>query len=287
MKNSRMHIHIIITILILIIIILTSIIFYFCMQNSFSYKNPSSSDSANENISTKESIDKTNVKNEYKPNNSNNTKKSNTKSTMKSPNNINTKKDATFSLQKFFPNLEGKVLNYSGTAEFMETITVNKILKSPNKTHIILKGALNNMDEKTNQNSTVEYDYEISNSEIKIFTKNHPMYYWQPITSSQTLLKGPIQIGNHWFEDLIINKKTYTANSNIVDIFKDADNKTLIKIETIINNIPNYPSNTYKETRVFKEGMGLYSYEKTILLKSDNNSGPTPLDFNLHLVENQ
>ncbi|AWZ49638.1 hypothetical protein C3495_12895 [Clostridiaceae bacterium 14S0207] len=287
MKNSRTHTYTIITILILIILILTSIIFYFYIKNSFSYKNPSGSDSANANISTKKATDKNNVKNECQPNTSNNTKKSDTKSTTESPNNTTEIKDTTFPLTKFLPNLEGKVLNYSGTAEFMETITVNKVLKSSGKTNIILKGALNNMSEKGNQNSTVEYNYEISNNDIKVFTKNSPIYHWQPIASSQTLIKGPIKVGNSWCENLIIDKKTYTATSTIVNVFKDSDNKTLIKIETIINNIPNYPSNTYKETRVFKEDMGLYSYEKTILLKSDNNSGPTPLDFNLHLVENQ
>lgn len=194
-------------------------------------------------------------------------------------------------IENFFPIVEGKVLNYSGVAEYNENLTVSKIIKGKNKKTIILKGEIISLeDENKNKkiNKNLEYTYEIYKDAVRVTINNPIREFSQSIIDSQFALKAPIKSGNSWSENVSIKGKTHKCNSMILSVSKDTDGKSLVKIQHIVKNMPNYPDNTYKEIKTYKEGLGLYQYENTILLSDpENKSKPTPFDFKYKIFEDK
>ncbi|CAM2854001.1 hypothetical protein HAHI6034_06325 [Hathewaya histolytica] len=200
----------------------------------------------------------------------------------------NTADKTDVSLEKFFPLIEGKVLNYSGSADFMESLTVSKITTNSDKKTIVLKGKIVNMEEmEQKKEQSLEYMYEIFSDYVRITTKNSPRYPSQSIIDSNTIIRYPLKINNSWTERVIINGTSKECIGTIINITKDSDNKSIIKVQYVVNNLPKYPNNTYKEIRTYKEGLGMYEFENTILLDNEETSSkPTPFEFKCKIYEN-
>ncbi|WP_142413558.1 hypothetical protein [Hathewaya massiliensis] len=198
-------------------------------------------------------------------------------------------KEPTVNIENFFPLVEGKVLNYSGVAEYGENLTVSKIINEQNKKTIILKGQIINLEDSSNKPSkNLEYAYEIYKDYVKVTTQNPNREFSQSIIDSHIALKTPIKSGNSWEEEVTINGENHKCKSVILDVSKDMNGKSLIKIQHIVEDMPNYPNDTYKEIKTYKEGLGLYQYESTILLPNDEDkSKPTPFDFKYKIFEDK
>ncbi|MFD3156239.1 hypothetical protein ACFIJ5_05180 [Haloimpatiens sp. FM7330] len=182
-------------------------------------------------------------------------------------------------LASLFPFVEGTVLRYSGTLEHMHTLTLNKVIDG-DVLKLNFKGQIEDLSEgETKKDLTIEEEYIIDKDSVK------QVKSWQSIINEQVVLKLPIKKGNVWKQKVIIKGKEYEAETKIVDISKDEKNKNMVKTETIVKGIKNYPQNTYKEIKVYKQDKGLVEFTNTILLEGKENEKPTSMEFGYHLFE--
>ncbi|KYH34705.1 hypothetical protein CLTEP_13020 [Clostridium tepidiprofundi DSM 19306] len=225
----------------------------------------------------------------------NNTKvEDNNKKYTKSDNNKNidkSKKEHKYSdeLAKYFPNVEGTVLKYSGTAEYGHVLTLSNVDEKNDKLILDFKGEIEDMSDgegPSKEELMFEKEYEIGSDYVKEKQKNKERRHSQSIIREQTVLKLPLKEGNKWEEKVTIDGKEYTAIVKIVQISKDKDGKALIKTETVVKGIEHYPENMYKESKTFKEGKGIIEFKNVILFpKAYNGDKDAHMNFGYSLFE--
>lgn len=187
-------------------------------------------------------------------------------------------------LLSYFPSVEGTVFNYSGTAEYGQTLTLNKVTDSEDLLTLNFKGEILDVSEgegNSKEDRVIETEYTIDKDSVTQTQKNLTRRFSQSIIKDQVVLKAPIKIGNNWDGKVSIDGKEYTIETKITDVSKDDKNKSIVQTETTINGIDNYPENTYKEIKIFKEGKGLVEFKNTILL------GENPFEFGYMLFESE
>lgn len=199
-----------------------------------------------------------------------------------------TKNEKAYSteLAKYFPQAEGTVLNYNGTAEYGHILTLNKITEGNDKLTLNFKGEIQDMSEGEGEASKkdllFETQYEIGNDYAKGIENS------QSIIKEHTVLKLPLEEGNSWEEKVSIEGKEYTAKTKIIEIAQDEDGKNLVKTETVINDMEYYPENTYKEVKTFKEGKGLKEFQNIILFSAAyEGDKDAHMEFGYHLYESK
>lgn len=187
-------------------------------------------------------------------------------------------------LLSYFPSVEGTVFNYSGTAEYGQTLTLNKVIENEDLVTLNFKGEILDVSEgegNSKEDRAIETEYTINKDSVTQAQKNLTRRFSQSIIKDQVVLKSPIKVGNTWDQKVSIDGKEYTVTTKITDVSKDDKNKNIVQTETIINAIENYPENTYKEIKIFKEGKGLVEFKSTILLGETKN----PFEFGYMLFE--
>ncbi len=187
-------------------------------------------------------------------------------------------------LLSYFPSVEGSVFNYSGTAEYGQTLTLNKVADNEELLTLNFKGEILDVSEgegPSKEDRVIETEYTINKNSVTEVQKNLTRRFSQSIIKDQVVLKLPIKVGNTWDQNVSIDGKEYTMKTKITDVSKDDKNKNIVKTETTINGIENYPENTYKEIKIFKEGNGLVEFKNTILLGETKD----PFEFGYMLFE--
>ncbi|WP_099188258.1 hypothetical protein [Tepidibacter mesophilus] len=189
-------------------------------------------------------------------------------------------------LSSYFPSVEGTVFNYFGTVEYAQTLTLNKVTDNKDLLTLNFKGEILDVSDgegPSKEDRVIETKYTINKDEVKEIQKNLTRRFSQSIIKDQVVLKLPIEVGNTWDQKFNIDGKEYTVKTKITDVSKDDKNKNIVRTETIINGIENYPENTYKEIKIFKEGKGLVEFKNTILLGETKN----PFEFGYMLFESE
>lgn len=189
-------------------------------------------------------------------------------------------------IAKYFPSVEGTVLRYSGTAEYGQTLTLNKVTDKENSLVLDFKGEIEDMSDgegPSKEELSLETQYVIDKDSVKEIQKNIKRRHSQSIIREQIVLKLPIESGKTWAQKVNIDGIEYTAETKITEVATDDKNKNIIKTETVIKGIESYPDKTYKEIKTFKEEKGLVEFVNTILLGESKE----PFEFGYKLFEPQ
>lgn len=192
-------------------------------------------------------------------------------------------------MAKYFPAVEGTVLIFSGTVEYGQTLTLNGVIKNDDKLVLNFKGEIEDLsggEGLSREERILETTYEINKDSIKEIRKNETRRHSQSIIREQVVLKLPVEEGNKWTQEVMIDNKTYEAETTIIDISKDNKGKSLVKTETRVPGMEEYPDKVYKEVRVYKEGKGLVEYNTTILLAGESQE-KMPFEFGYRLFEEE
>ncbi|WP_432661844.1 hypothetical protein R9X47_14860 [Wukongibacter baidiensis] len=194
-------------------------------------------------------------------------------------------------LAKYFPSVEGTVLNYFGTVEYGQTLTLSKVIENEDRLILGFKGEMLDLSggesSKKKEDFILETEYEIDKDSVKEIQRNEERRYSQSIIREQIVLKTPIEEGKKWNQTVNIDGKEYTVETKITEISKDEKGKGLVKTETIIKDIESYPENTYQEVRTYKEDKGLVSFSTMILLKGSEGQEDTPFEFGYRIYEQE
>ncbi len=192
-------------------------------------------------------------------------------------------------LAKYFPAVEGTVLIYNGTVEYGQTLTLNSVIKNDDKLTLNFKGEIEDLsggEGLSREERILETTYEINKDSIKEIRKNETRRHSQSIIREQVVLKLPVEEGNKWTQEVMIDNKTYESETTIIDISKDDKGKSLVKTETRVPGMEEYPDKEYKEVRVYKEGKGLVEYNTVILLAGESQE-TMPFEFGYRLFEEE
>lgn len=202
---------------------------------------------------------------------------------------VKDKKSYSSELAKYFPDVEGTVLNFIGTLEYGHGLTLNKVKEKNDKLILVFKGQIEDVSEgegPSKEELMLETEYEIGNDYVKEIQKNEKRRHSQSIIREQIVLKLPLEKGKTWEQKVNVEGKEYTAQTKIVELSKDEDGKNLIKTETLIKDIEFYPDNTYRETKTFKEGKGLVEFQNVILFPAAyEGDKEAHMEFGYHLFE--
>ncbi|SHK04040.1 hypothetical protein [Paramaledivibacter caminithermalis] len=193
-------------------------------------------------------------------------------------------------LASYFTTVEGTVLKYYGTAEYGQTLTLNKALEDEDSLKLIFKGEIQDLSEgegASKDELMLESEYLINKDSVKETIKNEEIRFSQSIIREQIILKAPIEEGTSWKQTVSIDGKEYEAETKIIEVSKDEKDRNLVKTETNVKDIESYPENTYKEIRAYKEGKGLVEFSNTIILKGPQGEEPIPFEFGYRLYEEE
>ncbi|QZY55187.1 hypothetical protein [Crassaminicella profunda] len=197
---------------------------------------------------------------------------------------VKTEKGYSQELTKYFPAVEGMVFNYSGVAEYGQTLTLNKVIEENEKITLNFKGEIEDMSEgegPSKEDRILETQYVINEDDVKEIQKNKTRRFSQSIIREQVVLKLPIEEGASWNQQVNIDGKEYTAETKITDVSTDPENKSMVTTEIIIKGMKGYPEDTYKEVKTFKEGKGLIAFEYIMLLEGEEETTPFPFNYSL------
>ncbi|MCY6485309.1 hypothetical protein OW763_13295 [Clostridium aestuarii] len=197
-------------------------------------------------------------------------------------------KEYSEELAKYFPLEKGIKLYYCGTLEYAHALTLSEIEDKKEKLILKFKGKIVDVSEgeggATEEDLLIDIDYIIGKDSI--IEKNKKIKEGQLTDSEKTILKEPIVVGTAWNQKITLEGKEYEAETKIVDVSKDKENKDTIKTETIIKGIDNYPESTYKEILTYKEGKGLVEFTKTLpLYETEQGKQSYGFDFEYHLFK--
>ncbi|SKC85234.1 hypothetical protein [Maledivibacter halophilus] len=193
-------------------------------------------------------------------------------------------------IAKYFPAVEGTVLRYYGTAEYGQTLTLNKVIENEEELRLAFKGEIDDLSDgegPSKEELILEVEYVIDSDSVKEIYKNQELKHSQSIIREQIVLKSPIEEGKAWNQTVNIDGMEYEAETKIIEIFKDENGKNLVKTETLVKGMENYPEDTYKEVRVYKEDKGLVEFNKVILLEGLEGEEPYPFEFGYRLYEQE
>lgn len=203
----------------------------------------------------------------------------------------NTKKPKNYSteLKTLLPQKETDVFYSEGTYDYAHRLSINKIVDASNYYIVDMDGAMKHIGSKKD---TEIDNFKFSDQFIvnKDFIEEKIKYNRNSASNSIMLdriaLKEPIKEGTTWEETFNDGKNKYVAKSSITKVEKTKENKSRITTYTKIENIPNFPNNTYEETRVFEEGKGIVECKKSIpLIKNGEKLENMYFDFSYKLTK--
>lgn len=203
---------------------------------------------------------------------------------------IEAEKGYSQDIASYFPSVEGTVLRHYGTAEYGQTLTLNKVIENDDSLKLSFKGEIDDMSDgegPSKDELIFENQYVIDEDSAKETQNNEERKFSQSIIREQIILKTPIKEGTTWKQKVYIEGKEYEAETKITEVSKDEKEKNLVKTETIVKNIDSYPEDTYREVRTYKEGKGLVEFNSIIMLKGVEGEEPTPFEFGYRLYEEE
>ena len=187
-------------------------------------------------------------------------------------------------LASFFPKEDMGEMHYSGSLEYGEVLKIYNVTGREESLVITLKGNIKKVAEQSEEANAAKLqfqkEYIIDYDSVKEIQTNGQNKKNEGSIEKSTILKLPIEKGNYWEEDAELKGKVYKAKTTILDISEDTSGKKVVKTETVIKGMEEYPDETYKEIKVFKEGKGLIEFQN-ILILGDKSS----FDFSYRMFE--
>lgn len=169
----------------------------------------------------------------------------------------------------------GTTVAYDGMAEYGYLLTLEQIDEAEHsKVAYVYKGVMNDGLGDEDGTRNFRLTYTVTGDEVVETITNHdPHRRWEDsrllnsIIPSKVVLKGELKTGTTWDERFEYQGQSHTA-LNELTVQLTEEGKTQYRVETIVEDIQGFVNQTYTETRVFEEGLGLVSFSNT-----------QPLDF--------
>ncbi|MCX7747072.1 MAG: hypothetical protein N2645_09310 [Clostridia bacterium] len=166
-------------------------------------------------------------------------------------------------LLRMFPDKVGTSWIYSGFAEYGHDMKLDGInpIHDEGKEYLI-SGKVHDMSdgEATGDFSLALRYIFLGNSVKEIIDRGEKLPHK---IKELEVLKTPLAKGNTWAQSVNINGQDTELKAVIVEDTKESDsNKRIIKVEYTAK-VDGMPDGIYKEIRVFKEGVGLISFQNT------------------------
>lgn len=204
--------------------------------------------------------------------------------------------EKTETLAKIFPQ-DAVEHFYHGYSEFGYSLKFEKREEKDGKINLIYKGYMIDGEGDDPNDRTFKMVYELSEEGVvvrieksKEFGTYDSLHLMNSVVEEQHVLKFPLERGNKWEEKFIFQGKTYTAHSEIVDVYKSDAGNLCYNVTTHVDGIDGFLDNTYDELRVYEEGKGLIKFENKLPLSvfSSESVGMTADDYKFmySLVEN-
>ncbi|WP_423893525.1 hypothetical protein [Filifactor alocis] len=204
--------------------------------------------------------------------------------------------EKTETLAQIFPQ-DGEEHFYHGYSEFGYSLKFEKREEKDGKTTLVYQGYMIDGEGDDPNDRTFKMVYELSEDgavcrveKSKEFGTYDSLHLMNSAVEEQSVLKFPLERGNKWEEEFIFRGRTYTAHSEIVDVYKSASGNTCYNVTTHVDGIDGFLGNTYDELRVYEEGKGLTKFENKLPLSvfSSESMGMTEDDYKFmySLVEN-
>ena len=175
-------------------------------------------------------------------------------------------------LKLFFHQTFGGTQTFSNhKQETLYHLTHTDTQEHSNTTRLSYKGKVVHTDLVSGSHS-FEAHYQITGeSIIESFHQEKPLL---PIHSSHTLfsiipnktiLKSPLKLENKWEEHFIYNGEKHQATSTISKLWLDESDRRCYQVQTFVPTVHPSESESYFETRVYTEGLGLTSFKNNFI----------------------
>ena len=162
---------------------------------------------------------------------------------------------------------KNQTIAYDGYAEYGHLITFeSKEEKSDGSVVYTYKGTMNDGlgDDDGTRYFTVSYT--VTSEGIMEMVNNQDPHRHQAsndvlnsIIPNKVILKGELERGTTWVESFTYEGTTYEAINELI-VQTTEEGAVQYRVDTRVENIPGFIDETYTETRVFEEGLGLVSF---------------------------
>lgn len=162
---------------------------------------------------------------------------------------------------------------YDGMAEYGHLLTLERVDKAEGEdTVFVYQGVMNDGYGDVDGTRSFVLTYTLTEDTlIESITNRDPQRKFEDerllnsIIPNKVILKGALKTGTTWTETFEYEGKSYQA-LNELTIQMTEEGKTRYQVDTIVENISGFMNETYKEVRVFEEGLGLVSFTNTLPL---------------------
>lgn len=161
-------------------------------------------------------------------------------------------------LKSYLPDME-KEMYYYGLAEYGHIATMSLVSEDLEKSEYKYLGTYNDgtgIEDDFEIRYIIDYkegivsEYVISNTrndKKEVNSKLHDLI----------LVKLPLELGNKWTQETIINDEKHTVNSEIIEYDKETGK---VKVKYVAKGVSGYYNETYFEERSFEKGYGLTGF---------------------------
>lgn len=190
-------------------------------------------------------------------------------------------------LAKIFPR-DTEEHFYHGYSEFGYSLKFEKVEEKDGKMNLIYNGYMIDGEGDDPNDRNFKMVYELSDDgavckveKLKEFGTYDSLHLMNSVVEDQMVLKLPLETGNKWEEEFIFQGKTYTAHSEVVNVYKSDSGNICYTVQTKVDNIEGFLDNSYSEERTYEEGKGLTKFENKLPLSvfSSENMGMTEEDY--------
>lgn len=174
-------------------------------------------------------------------------------------------KVSTISLQSYFPQKIGTSWIVNGMAEYGHRMVLTSVRKDQRQKKTIhdIIGNVDDMSDgesKRNFHFRLRYTFTSNAVQEEVLEADTPF----PHTFKKlTLLQQPIRKGARWQQTVTVKGKRAVLRGEILGIQRDPTQKTnVIRVRYRVP-MAGMPNGTYEEIREYRQGDGIYRFEKT------------------------
>lgn len=193
-------------------------------------------------------------------------------------------------LEKVVRQEPGTELVYLGDNGYGHALHIQNINTTSELTIVKAEGVM--LDDKGDGTAHRGFsvEYVVDGSSIREIIRNHDIYKSNgdtetvnSIIPNQIILQGPLKEGNLWLQSFHYKGKERSAKTVLVSVSENKDGKKIYQTETVVEDIIDFPENTYKEIRVYEEEKGLISFQTNARAYAESSESE-PFQYELQFI---
>lgn len=175
-------------------------------------------------------------------------------------------------LVEIFPQKIGLQQQYNGYEEYGHVQTLKALETTETAFELLFEGQMRDGRGESGKR-VFQLTYEFTDDAIIEHIKNSDPYnklnrsnLLNSIIPNKVILKLPLEVGNSWDETFDYKNQTYEAHTEIIRINQSENESKEYETLTTVQGIDGYEC--YQESRVFKTGSGMISFNNVLSLKT-------------------